>query len=460
MHPHFSSMLATLLVVIGGVTVLIMLEMTGKVRDSPRRKGWILLHRILGYLFLVLFAAMLVFMVIKAGGFQEELPARAMIHIILALLLVPLIMIKVVIARRHAQLSTKLILLGLAIFGLSFGLTGITAGYYALHRSDYKYAVLSDVDDDILNVEIGQKITNRKCSKCHSLERVYQSYKSDIAWTHTITKMAELDYPNITNFDVKQIVGYLVQQQQKRQGEEKDKLRMEIGRSLVSQKCSKCHNLDRIFGAKKSRREWTETINRMTKTNGDADFLSDQEAKDIIYFLTRIRKEEPQDVGKTVAPTQQPGPSKKIQDLIALKCSAGCHALDRVLRVQKNEKDWLATINSMVEITGDPNFLTPQEKKNIAHFLSTRKQKKNSKAKGLPSEMSDNVHPLLDNKCNVCHDLDRIQRVERDKDEWADIVNSMVESTGDPNYLSAQEKDKIIDIISTWGSQNPEKQEK
>ncbi|MCI5223696.1 MAG: hypothetical protein D3924_13755, partial [Candidatus Electrothrix sp. AR4] len=38
--------------------VLIMLEMTGKVRDSPRRKGWILLHRILGYLFLLLFAAM------------------------------------------------------------------------------------------------------------------------------------------------------------------------------------------------------------------------------------------------------------------------------------------------------------------------------------------------------------------------------------------------------------------
>ncbi|MCI5140756.1 MAG: hypothetical protein D3909_03310 [Candidatus Electrothrix sp. ATG1] len=457
MHPHFSSMLATLLVVIGGVTVLIMLEMTGKVRDSPRRKGWILLHRILGYLFLVLFASMLVFMVIKAGGFQEELPARAMIHIILALLLVPLIMIKVVIARRHAQLSTKLIMLGLAIFGLSFGLTGITAGYYALHRSDYKYAVLSDVDDDILNVEIGQKITNRKCSKCHSLERVYQSYKSDIAWTQTITKMAELDYPNITNFDVKQIVGYLVQQQEKRQGEEKDKLRMEIGRSLVSQKCSMCHNLDRIFGAKKSRQEWAETVNRMTKTNGDADFLSDQEADDIIYFLTRIRKEEPQEDEQTTDPTSLPGPSKKIQDLIALKCSAGCHALDRVLRVHKNEKDWLETVNSMVEITGDSKFLTPQEKKDIAHFLSTRRLEENSNVgRDFQPDVPDNVHPLLDNKCNVCHDLSRIQRVERGKDEWEDIVNSMVESTGDPNYLSAQEREKIIDIISTWGSQEQE----
>ena len=455
MHPHFSSMLATLLVVIGGVTVLIMLEMTGKVRDSPRRKGWILLHRILGYLFLVLFAAMLIFMVIKAGGFQEELPARAMLHIILALLLVPLIMIKVVIARRHAQLSTKLIMLGLAIFGLSFGLTGITAGYYALHRSDYKYAILSDVDDEILNVEIGQKITNRKCSKCHSLERVYQSYKSDVAWSHTIHKMAELDYPNITNFDVKQIVGYLVQQQQKRQGEEKDKLRMEIGRSLVTQKCSVCHNLDRIFGAKKSRQEWTETVSRMTKTNGADDFLSDQEAKDIVYFLTNIRQEKPLlPPAPDTVDGQEPSdlPDNMIKALVALKCSAGCHALDRVLRVHKDETQWLETVNSMVEITGDPNFLTPQEKKEIIHFLTTRKPSSKPVDTGILHPDTSETHPLLDNKCNVCHDLERIQRVERNKEEWTDIVNSMVESTGDPNYLSSQEKDKIINIISTWGS--------
>lgn len=456
MQPHFSSMLATLLVVIGGVTVLIMLEMTGKVRDTPRRKSWILVHRILGYLFLVLFASMLIFMVVKAGGFQEELPARAMIHVILALLLVPLIMIKVVIARRHAQLSTKLIMLGLAIFGLSFGLTGITAGYYALHRSNYRYTMLSDVDDEILKVEIGQKITHRKCNKCHSLERVYQSYKSDIAWTHTIHKMAELDYPNITNFDIKQIVGYLVQQQQKRQGEEEEKLRMEIGRSLVKQKCNLCHNLDRIFGAKKNQQEWTETVSRMTRTNGDADYLSEQEAEDIVYFLTNIRKKEPL---PRVGPSLPPD-SIKIKKLLELKCSAGCHALDRVLRVyNKSEKEWIETVNSMVEITGNPDFLTAQEKKDIVHFLSTRKPENNSSE--APQKWGK-LHPLLENKCNVCHDLNRIRRIDRNKEEWTDIVNSMVESTGDPNYLSTQEKDKIVDIISAWGTQDAkeEKQKK
>ncbi|MCI5223680.1 MAG: hypothetical protein D3924_13670 [Candidatus Electrothrix sp. AR4] len=389
---------------------------------------------------------MLVFMVVKAGGLQEELPARAMIHIILALLLIPLIMIKVVIARRHAQLSTKLILLGMAIFGLSFGLTGITAGYYALHRSDIKYAALADVDEDILSVELGQKITNRKCSKCHSLERVYQSYKSDVAWTQTIHKMAELDYPNITNFDVNQIVGYLVQQQQKRQGEVEEKLEAKIGKSLVNQKCTPCHNLDRVFGAKKNKQEWTDTVERMMEINGEVDYLSEKEKKNIVIFLSRRGlDQEIQEIRIGAAEESD----DSIKSLVSIKCSAGCHALDRVLRVKKNKVEWAETVNSMVEITGDPDFLSEQEKADIVHFLSTRKQKKREET-GVRTKSSGTVHPLVSSKCSVCHDLERVQRFGRNKDEWEEIVNTMVESTGDPNYLSKQEKEKIINIISGW----------
>jgi cytochrome c5 len=451
MHPHFSSMLATLLLVIAGVTVLIMLEMTGKIKDSPRKKGWIFLHRILGYLFLIIFASMLVFMVVKAGGFQEKMPARAMIHIILALLLVPLIMIKVVIARRHAPLSTKLILLGTAIFGLAFGLTGITAGYYALHRSD-KYADLSDLDEDILSMD-GQKVTNRKCGKCHSLERIYQNYKSDIAWSDTINKMAELDYPNITTFDVKQIAGYLVQQQQRRHGEKEEKREAEIGKILVKQKCAGCHNLVRIFGVDKNQQEWTDTVGRMMETDGESDFLSTQGKKNIITFLSRRGLD--QEI-KNVQEVTRQGTAEKTADrikaLVALKCSAGCHALDRVLREEKSKQEWVENVDSMVAITGDPDFLTEREKKDIVHFLSSRKQKK-QEASGVRSEASGTIHPLVSSKCNVCHGLKRMHMVGKNKEEVTDIVETMAEGTGDPNYLSKQEKENIINIISGWDLQ-------
>ncbi|MCI5132370.1 MAG: hypothetical protein D3904_12835, partial [Candidatus Electrothrix sp. EH2] len=228
-------------------------------------------------------------------------------------------------------------------------------------------------------------------------------------------------------------------------------LRMEIGRSLVTKKCKICHNLERIFGTRKSPQEWQETVSRMQETSGDDDFFSQQEVEDIIYFLTHIRKrpdDDPKDTGDT-------SDQQEIEKLIRAKCSAGCHALDRVLRVKKSEQEWLETVNSMMEISGDPNFLTPQQKKDIARFLSKHTQG----ARLGEFHPNPDIHPLLDNKCNVCHDLGRIQRVERKKEEWEDIVNSMVESTGDPDYLSKQEKEKIINIISTWGAQGKEKQE-
>lgn len=149
MNPQIASVLATLIVLLGGATVFIMLEITGKIRDHTEKTGWIRAHRIFGYLFLSLFALMLVFMIRKVAGFQEELTARAVFHIVLALVLVPLVVIKVLMARRHPQLGTKLPQLGIAIFTLFFGLTGITAGYYVLHRSNLTYTTLSALDHDV-----------------------------------------------------------------------------------------------------------------------------------------------------------------------------------------------------------------------------------------------------------------------------------------------------------------------
>ncbi len=287
MNPLIASVLATMFVIIGGVTVLIMLEMTGKTRDNAGKTGLILAHRILGYLFLSLFGFMLFFMIRKVAGFQEELTARAVFHIVLALSLVPLILVKVLVVRRLPQLSEKLPLLGIAIFMLSFGLTGITAGYYVLHRSNLTYTTLSAQDNDVLNMELGKAIMNKKCSKCHSLERVYRAYKSDDGWAGTVNKMALLDSPNITTFDVKQVLNYLIEQQKERQAKNPAGLEDDVGKSLVSSKCSVCHNLDRVFGARKNEKQWTTTVGRMVTTMDEPDFLSEQEKSDIIAFLSR-----------------------------------------------------------------------------------------------------------------------------------------------------------------------------
>ncbi|CAG35236.1 c-type cytochrome [Desulfotalea psychrophila] len=286
MHPLIASVLALLFVLVAGITLFLMLEITGRIRDNGGKSGLISAHRILGYLFIALFALILFFMIEKAAGLQQELSARAVFHIALALALIPLLLVKVLVVRRLPHCSEKLPLLGITIFTFSFVLSGITAGYYILHRSDFVYTTLSVQDSDVLDIELGKALMTGKCNKCHSLERVYRAYKSEDDWVVTVNRMAQLDSPNITGFDLKQVLNYLLKQQEERQGRRQVDPENEMGRSLVSRKCTLCHNLDRVFEAKKSAKEWTVTVERMIVIMDEPDFLDEEEQADIISFLS------------------------------------------------------------------------------------------------------------------------------------------------------------------------------
>jgi len=287
MNPQTTSILATLFVVLGAIAVALMLEMTGRLGDQADKKGLIRAHKFFGYLFLGLLAVMLIVMTRKVAGLQEEMSSRTVIHIVLALLLVPLAITKLLLARRYPRHGAKLPLLGLVIFMLAFALTGISAGYYALHRTNLSYTTLSALDADVLDLELGKTLTQKKCSKCHSLERVYRAFKSQEGWAATVNTMARIDAPNITRFHVKQVLNYLIEQQKTRRKKTDAAPEVEIGKTLVAQKCSICHPLDRIFGAEKNSREWTATINRMITTMDDPDFLTKEEQAAILTFLSQ-----------------------------------------------------------------------------------------------------------------------------------------------------------------------------
>jgi mono/diheme cytochrome c family protein len=436
MIQNFSSMLAVLLVVLAGVTILVMLEMNSRAEnegEEQKKRSCLLARRTVGYLFLALFAFVLVHMVTKAGGLQEKLSAKAVFYVILSLLLLPLLLIKVVIARRQAQVSTRLILLGIAIFTLSFGLAGVV-----IVGDEPK----ETAEGGIELPKTGQTLMSRKCSKCHSLERVYQqAYKDNLAWTETVSKMMNLDYPNITSSDAQQIVEYLTWLQEKRH-------LTETGRHLVAKKCGICHELARVFGADKNAEEWAGTVGKMSEIIGDPDFLSEQERKDIISFLSRKQNNRESTSGGG-------GEEEAAAALVSAKCSAGCHDLSRILDVKKTPAEWAATVNSMVDITGNPDYLNEREKKEIIEFLSSRSRKQSGgggeKEKGRARPKSSGAdHPLISSKCGVCHDLERVYQVGKTEKALQETISSMVERTGDPDYLSEQEKKEIVTIISNW----------
>ncbi|VEN74016.1 membrane hypothetical protein [Candidatus Desulfarcum epimagneticum] len=55
--------------------------------------------------------------------------------------------------------------------------------------------------------------------------------------------------------------------------------------------------------------------------------------------------------------------------LVETKC-ASCHTLDRVYGAQKTEEEWIAIVKWMIDIHGDPNFISKDEKTVISRFLA------------------------------------------------------------------------------------------
>ncbi len=286
MNPPLNSCLAVLFLLIGAGAVAVMLELKGSPRDRSLNSKLIGLHRIMGYGFVAVFVFMVVVMIQKAGAYQEELSVRVVVHVALGLVLLPLVAVKILLVRRQHALTGHLAVLGVALFCIAFVLNGLTAGHYLLHQSDLRYITVTDIDEPVLRADIGQAVLFKKCGKCHTFERVFRATKTQEGWTQTVNRMAVLDAPNINAFDVKQVIFFLMEQQTQRQEKLGQKKTEEIGKTLVGQKCSRCHDLDRVFKAVKSKAQWQQTVARMALFAGDPKFLTAKEKEDIIAYLS------------------------------------------------------------------------------------------------------------------------------------------------------------------------------
>jgi len=114
--------LGILFVAIAGGNVWSMLRAS---RRSQRPSSLLRLHRFGGYLFITLFCVMFFYMNLRVLGVRHGLPIATTVHSSLAFLLVPLLLVKVLVARHYKQYSGALLALGLAIFTISFLLVSI-----------------------------------------------------------------------------------------------------------------------------------------------------------------------------------------------------------------------------------------------------------------------------------------------------------------------------------------------
>src|SRR6266702_8434228 len=101
LNSSVSLWLGVTFVAIGAINVWLVLQASARVRDAKAGERLIAAHRIGGYLFIALFCVMGYFMVARLDDVGRGTPPGTMIHLTLAMLLSPLLFVKVLVARYY-----------------------------------------------------------------------------------------------------------------------------------------------------------------------------------------------------------------------------------------------------------------------------------------------------------------------------------------------------------------------
>src|SRR5580704_16622158 len=99
LNSSTSLWLGIIFVLTGAINVWLILQASIRVRDIQASARLVAAHRIGGYIFIALFCVMGYFMLARMGEVANGAPYGAMIHMTLAMVLSPLLFLKVLIAR-------------------------------------------------------------------------------------------------------------------------------------------------------------------------------------------------------------------------------------------------------------------------------------------------------------------------------------------------------------------------
>lgn len=284
MSPQWTSTLGLLFVVIAAVQVWLMLEVVGREKPKFNERVLSIIHRVNGYLFLVLYVFFLYVMIKKVAATNAPLDAKALVHMTLAAAILPLLVVKILIVRFFPKLFDVVVpIIGIGIFVLSFCFVFITGGYYFIKSATAKYVSTFDPKSSHLDIDIGRQLAIQKCNKCHDLTRVFTMVKTPGDWKSTVNRMAQRDPTWLAGGQIDQIVYFLSERQNINDTENILTIQIE---TLMDTKCSRCHNIERVFGKRRTKEEWRQLTTRMS--NRHRSWISDTEAKLIGNYLTNI----------------------------------------------------------------------------------------------------------------------------------------------------------------------------
>lgn len=277
-----NSLLAFSLVGLGIMSAIFILLLIGRITPPkyPRFFRWA--HRITGYIFFAfyLFIGAIMFKKLEE---MNVMPTKAAIHAYIGVSIFPLIIIKICINRFFKKFYKSLPIYGVIILIAVYFQIPLYAGLYIISAIKNQYVTLSENGRQIrVNVNIGRRVVQQKCSTCHSLERVYAYFKTEEGWRDYVSRMREKDPTIINDQEAWEALGYLV----KNLGIDEARMDIQIGMRIILEKCHRCHTLERVFTAKMTQGEWALTIEKMRSF--DPNLLNNSEARQVNYYLSKV----------------------------------------------------------------------------------------------------------------------------------------------------------------------------
>jgi ferredoxin-NADP reductase len=284
--------LGVIFVLIGAINVWLILQASARVKKANASTRLIAAHRIGGYLFIALFCVMGYFMVARLGD-TAGASSGTIIHLTLAMVLSPLLFVKVLVARYYKSYYSFLMPIGLVIFVLSFVLVGITAGPYLAHQTQMQTVSLAAIDlpPTAIDMNLAAATMEKRCTKCHNLDRIEGAHKDARGWLATVNRMRALPDSGISEADSRIILSYLASHMAPKGPSGTAEL--QVGRALVDQRCGRCHTLDRVYKTAETAEQWSATVARMASyASGSAGAFQPGEDQQIVAYLSATQTPE------------------------------------------------------------------------------------------------------------------------------------------------------------------------
>ncbi|PYT19985.1 MAG: hypothetical protein DMG58_35035, partial [Acidobacteria bacterium] len=141
--------------------------------------------------------------------------------------------------RYYKSYYSLLMPIGLVIFVLSFVLIGIAVGPSLAHHARMQTVSLAAIDlpPAAIDINLAAATMEKRCSKCHNLDRIAGARKDAPGWLATVNRMRALPDSGISEANSLIIVSYLASQMAPRGTVGAADL--EVARALVDQRCGR-----------------------------------------------------------------------------------------------------------------------------------------------------------------------------------------------------------------------------